>query len=266
MNTTETKSILEQFTVLERAVLYARVSGDDTRKEGRNIAGQLNMGREYCIQKGYRIVAELAEDEKKNTSGADWDLLKLNEALEMAGNGEFDVLIVRELDRFARDLAKQLVIENQFKSYGVRIEYVLGEYPDTPEGNLNKNIKAVIAEYERLKTRERMVRGKNQVALSGKVIASDRVPYGYRLSDDHTTFVICSEEAEIVELIFELYTQEGLSIRAIAARLSELKIPTAADKHSRIRKRREIGQWADVCCKLSLNVLLLITTTLCQEC
>jgi len=136
------------------------------------------------------------------------------------------------------------VIEQQFKSAGVEIVYVLGEYPDTPEGTLNKNIKAVIAEYERLKIRERMIRGRNNVAQSGKVIASDRIPYGYRLSDDRTTFVIWPDEAKVVNLIFEFYTQERVGLRKIAKRLTELKIPTAADKHKTIRKKRKASHWS----------------------
>ena len=47
-----------------RAVLYARVSSDDRGKEGRNLAGQLEMGREYAQERGYAIVAELAEDDR----------------------------------------------------------------------------------------------------------------------------------------------------------------------------------------------------------
>ena len=137
----------------KRAVLYARVSYDDRKNKARNLEGQTEDGRAYCQEKGYRIVAELAEDDR-GASGADWDLPKLNQALDMARAGELDIFVTRELDRFARNLAKQLVIEGEFKRCGVEVEYVLGEYPDTPEGNLNKNIKAVIAEYERLKIKE----------------------------------------------------------------------------------------------------------------
>ena len=32
----------------KRAVLYARVSGDDTGKDGRNLAGQLELCRNYA--------------------------------------------------------------------------------------------------------------------------------------------------------------------------------------------------------------------------
>ena len=57
----------------KRAVIYARVSGDDVRegKEGRNLAEQVKMGKEYAEGKGYTIVAELSEDDR-GASGAVW--------------------------------------------------------------------------------------------------------------------------------------------------------------------------------------------------
>ena len=58
MKTQAVKTALPVFIALERAVLYARVSGDDRSKEGRNLAGQLEMGRDYAAKKNYRIVAE----------------------------------------------------------------------------------------------------------------------------------------------------------------------------------------------------------------
>jgi site-specific DNA recombinase len=218
---TEAKSILPQFVEVKRAVLYARVSGDDTRREGRNIKGQLEMGRKFAAEKGYRVTEELAEDERKNTSGADMNLPQLNRIIDMAQASQFDVLIGRELDRFARSLAKQLVIEQQLKRAGVTIEYIMGEYPDTPEGQLNKQIKAVIAEYERAKTTQRMVRGKNQVAKAGQVIPSDRIPYGYRLNSDRTNFEIIKDEAKVIQDIFDWYIFERLSIYKIAQRLTK---------------------------------------------
>ena len=166
----------------KRAVTYARVSGDDRGKEGRNLAGQLEICREYALKKGYLIVAELSEDDR-GASGVSLDLPALNQSLEMARNGEFDILVIREIDRFARSLAKQLIIEQEFRRSGAQIEYVMGEYPDTPEGSLNKNIKAVIAEYERLKINERMVRGRRQKIKAGSVMVHGRPPFGYHLDD-----------------------------------------------------------------------------------
>ena len=93
-----------------RAVTYARVSSDDHGKGGLNIAGQVDACRRYAEEKGYTIVAELAEDER-GVSGAVMDSPGLDQALEMAAQGEFDVLISREIDRFARSLARQLIME-----------------------------------------------------------------------------------------------------------------------------------------------------------
>ena len=216
----------------KRAVLYARVSSDDRRKDGLNLKGQLDMGREYALKRGYVVVAELAEDDR-GASGADFDLEKLNQALEMARKDEFEVLVVRELDRFARSLAKQLIIETEFKRAGVEIDYVLGEYPDTPEGNLNKNIKAVIAEYERLIIAERNVRGRRNRARAGHIVIHGKPPYGYRVVelDGKIALEVSEPEARIVRLMFSLYTQgdekQGpLSLRAVTMRFTKMGIST----------------------------------------
>ena len=52
----------------KRAVLYARVSGDDRGSDGRNLAGQLDMCREHAERQIWRIVAELAEDDRGASS------------------------------------------------------------------------------------------------------------------------------------------------------------------------------------------------------
>ena len=120
----------------KRAVLYARVSRDDRDKDGRNLNGQLEMCREYAQSHGWRVVAELAEDDR-GASGASFELPQLNRVREMAREGEFNILVVREIDRLSRSLAKQLIVEEELKRHGVQIAYVLGIYPDTPEGNFN---------------------------------------------------------------------------------------------------------------------------------
>lgn len=236
----------------KRSVLYARVSGDDRDKDGRNLQGQLDMCRKYALDRGWAIVAELAEDDR-GARGADWDLPMLNKALKMARTGAFDVLVVRELDRFARSLAKQLVIEAEFKHAGVEVEYVLGEYPDTPEGNLNKQIRAVIAEYEAQKITERMVRGRRLKVEAGSVLVANRPPYGYQVNKQGTQLELETDEPEarIVRLIYKWYIQgDGtngpLSISGITRKLSEMRVPSAADTHRRPKARKkeqEPGKW-----------------------
>ncbi len=233
----------------ERAVLYARVSSDDTRRDGRNLAGQLDMCREHAEKRGWQVVAELAEDDR-GASGASLELPQLNRALEMARSGQFDVVIVREIDRFSRRLAKQLIIEEELKRYGVRIEYVLGEYPDSPEGNLMKNVKASIAEYEREKIAQRMTRGRRLVVKNGGIMLhGNKPPYGYRLATDGKSIVIHEPEAEIIRLIFTWYvegdeTGKRLGTNLIAQKLTQMNVPTWEDIHHNNSKRRGRGQWS----------------------
>jgi site-specific DNA recombinase len=248
----------------KRALIYARVSYDDRKNEARNLEGQLEDGRGYCAERGYPIVAELAEDDR-GASGADWNLPKLNQALDMARAGECDVLVVRELDRFARGLAKQLVVESEFKRQGVEVEYILAQYDDSPEGRLNKHIRATIAEYEREKIVQRMTRGRRNVVKAGKPLLCGKPPYGYRIADE--VLVIHEEEARIVRLIFTWYvygeTGKKLNVSDIAARLTEMQIPTWADTHQKptwddnhviFKKKRGFGEWSkDVVRKILSN-------------
>lgn len=240
-------------------MLYARVSGDDRSKEGRNLAGQLEMGREYAQEHGYTIVAELAEDDR-GASGAEINLPQLSRVRDMAAGDEFDVLVVREIDRLSRNLAKQLIVEEELQRAGVSIEYVLGEYPDTPEGRLNKHIKAVIAEYEREKIKERMTRGRRRKVKDGHVLVHGRPPYGYNLAevDGKRALVIHESEAGIVRLIFQWYTvgdgeNSPMSLGGIAKRLTEMGIPTYQDTHGKGFKKRRYGEWIKATVAQMLN-------------
>jgi site-specific DNA recombinase len=235
----------------KRAVLYARVSGDDRKREDRNLDGQLALCRDYAGKRGYQIVAELAEDDC-GASGAAFELPRLNEVREMAQTGLFDVLVTRELDRLSRNLAKQLFVEAELKHGGATIEYVLGEYPDTPEGNLMKNVRASVAEFERLKISERMNRGRELKVKAGSVLVYSRPPFGYRVVEqDHKWALEIDEtEAQTVRLIFEWYTSgdgdgELLSIYAIQQKLNSLGLPSPADvRGGNIHKHRPHGQWS----------------------
>jgi len=241
---------------MKRAVLYARVSSDDRSKDGRNLTGQLEMGRKYAQEHGYIITAELAEDDR-GASGVEIDLPQLSQVRDMAAAGEFDVLVVRELDRLSRNLAKQLIVEQELKRAGVAIEYVLGEYPDTPEGNLMKHIRAGIAEFEREKIAERSIRGRRLKVKAGHVIVHGQSPYGYRVAevDGKTMLTVHKPEARVVRMIFEWYIvgngESGpLSLGAIIRRLTEMGIPTFRDKRDSNRPR--YGKWS----KSSVNTML----------
>jgi site-specific DNA recombinase len=235
---------------MKRAVLYARTSRDDRDTDGRNLASQLEMCREYAAAQNWHITEELSEDER-GVSGADADAPKLRRALDLAGAGDIDVLICREMDRLARSVAKQLHVEDVLKSHNVEIAYVLADYDDTPEGQLNKHIRAVISEYERIKITERMIRGRENAVKTGNVMLAQRVPFGYKLAqvNGKRILVIDEDTAPWVRRMFNWYAHgDGekvrLSFRDISDRLTAAGVLTPADRNPiYTHKKRGRGEW-----------------------
>ncbi len=80
----------------KRAILYARVSGDDTKYATSGIESQLGDCRTYAQKQGYAIVGEHFETPEKATSGADW-LPEIEALLKLACTGTFDVLVSSEV-------------------------------------------------------------------------------------------------------------------------------------------------------------------------
>jgi site-specific DNA recombinase len=222
----------------KRAILYARVSYDDRDTDSRNLAGQLEMAREYAAGRGYQIVGELSEDDR-GASGALIELPQLQRVLTLAEHRAIDVVVTREVDRLSRTLVKQLLIESRLRDLGVEVEYVLADYEDSPEGRLNKLIRAVIAEFEREKIKERMARGRYLAARSGKVLLHGGPAYGYDAIEEPPGVRVNETKAEVVRELFEAYVRGG-SLREIARRFSARGIPTGSDLRGRNAHR---GEW-----------------------
>jgi len=99
-----------------------------------------------------------------------------------------------------------------------------------------KNLRASIAEFERLKIKERMARGAELKVKAGSTMFQRRPPFGYREveRDKKWTLEIVEDEAAIVRMIFDLYVSGGengqpLSLHALARKLTELGVPTPTD-------------------------------------
>ena len=88
----------------------------------------------------------------------------------------------------------------------------------------------MIAEYERAQIAERSRRGKRHRAHQGSINVLSGAPYGYRYVRKSDTaaadYEVLEAEAAVVRRVYEAYTQEGLSINAIAHRLNAEQIPT----------------------------------------
>jgi site-specific DNA recombinase len=201
----------------KRAALYARVSTDTQAKEGYSLAEQIRLNEAYCERKGYVVVERYADD----ISGETIDRPAMRKALDRAARKEIDVLVVLEMDRFAREPAPQYILQADFARYGVEIEFVNEDYGDgsDPMQNFRKLLAVGIASLERQHIKERSRRGKNSKARENK-LPFGTAPYGYTLSKPDG-LKAHPDEAWVVQQIFKWYVEDRVGMYAIRNRLLE---------------------------------------------
>src|SRR5690606_3425387 len=107
----------------------------------------------------------------------------LNAFMRFCTDNDVDRLIIYRVDRFGRDFLTTGLLEAQLNGLGVTIEFVEGGYDDTPEGELRKDFATMLAKYENMIRRTRVIQGKKKKAESGKFV-SGRPPFGYDLRQE----------------------------------------------------------------------------------
>src|SRR5437867_159626 len=210
------------------AAIYARVSSD-RQKENQTIGSQTAALKEYAESHGYLVPAEwVFEDD--GYSGASLIRPGLEAMRNLAAQGQIEAALVYAPDRLSRKYAYQVLLGEEFARCGVSLVFLKAPSEETAEDQLLVQFQGMIAEYERAQIVERTRRGKRHKAQQGLVNVLGGAPYGYRYikkSDNADAYYEVNEaEAEIVRTIFDAYTQQGLSINAIARRLNERQIPT----------------------------------------
>ena len=113
---------------------------------------------------------------------------------------------------------------------GASLHFVSMEFKDTPEGRLFYQMHGAFAEYEREKIRERTMRGKRGKLRSGKPITDSHV-FGYDFDKATSVYIVNPAEAEVIRLIFRLYTVECIGgVDIIADELTRRGIPSPGGK------------------------------------
>src|SRR6266496_254313 len=181
-----------------RAAMYPRVS-TDVQRGNYSIPSQVKDMVRYAEERGYVLVGDrfidpvTGQDTSKvdgaipayvdDYTGTELSRPGLNACLAFLQSTGFDVLIAHSIDRLARDPFFRQTIEREVASLGARVEYVLGNYDESPEGEVRKDLDATFAKWENAKRVERSNRGKKRKAEMGKFV-SGRAPYGYRVDLD----------------------------------------------------------------------------------
>ncbi len=210
------------------AAIYARVSSD-RQKEEQTIASQTAALIERAEQEGYTVPRQwIVEDE--GYSGAVLVRPGLDRLRDLAHEGQIQALWVYSPDRLSRKYAYQVLLVEEFVRHGVEVLFVRSPQAQTPEEELLLQFQGMIAEYERAQIAERTRRGKRHRAKAGSVNVLSGAPYGYRYIRKNQTseayYQVLEHEARVVRSVFDLYTQDDLSINAIARQLNEQGIAT----------------------------------------
>lgn len=222
-----------------RAVIYARVSTIEQAKGGKmSIPNQISECKKVIKDNNWELVHEPYIDE-----GVSGHLLEerrgLQELLRDARNHSFDLVVVKDFDRFARNKDAATAARKELKELYIQTFAIttpvsprnpqLYDPEDDDLGIMVEGVSDTMSEIERNKIRRRMREGKNAVAKKGKI--PNNVPYGYKIIrwyDEAEKKLkrrveVDEEEAKWVKWIFNEYIN-GKGMLQIAFELNQKRI------------------------------------------
>ena len=147
--------------------------------------------------------------------------------IEDAGDGEFDLILTREVARFARNTVDTLQYTRSLKAKGVEVFFINDNIKTFDgDGELRLTIMATLAQDESRKTSIRVKCGQ-QTSMDNGVFYGNGNILGYdRVGKD---MVINPEQAKTVRMIYDWYL-DGVGIRAIKFKLEQAGRLTAMGK------------------------------------
>lgn len=136
-----------------------------------------------------------------------------NRMIEDASEGNFDLIITKEISRFARNTLDSIQFTRMLLGYGVGVFFQNDNINTFDEDSeLRLSIMSSMAQDELRKLSSRIKFGHQQAIKSNVVLGNNNL-FGYR--KDNKRLVINEEEAEMVRTIFELYATDQYSMKQI---------------------------------------------------
>ena len=151
------------------------------------------------------------------------------ELLRLARSGAVDLILTKEVSRFARNTVDALQVTRRLREQGVGVIF-LSDGIDTRDndGEFRLTIMASVAQEESRKISERTRWGQLQAMRRGVAFGNDTV-YGYALRGGALT--IRPDQAEVVREVYRKCLEEGKGAHTIARELTEAGVapPLRAD-------------------------------------
>jgi DNA invertase Pin-like site-specific DNA recombinase len=203
----------EQKTIFDlklRVTFYARVS--TTREEQENsIENQITYFTDFIKSNKNWTYVEGYIDRIRGENAI--NRTNFIQMIEDGKAGRFDLVLTKEVSRFARNTVDSLVYTRELLRAGVGVFFQNDNICtiDT-DSELRLTIMSSIAADEVRKLSERVRWGHKRSIENGTVMGNNRI-YGY--DKDNCKLVINEKEAEMIRLIFDRYATGAYSVRKL---------------------------------------------------
>lgn len=201
-----------------RVCYYCRVS-TDSDVQLNSLDNQLEYYENYIKSKPKWIFSGGYIEEGK--TGVRVDVRpSFKKMIHDAKHNKFDLIITKEVSRFARDLEDSIHYIRELKDSGVGV-FFENQNLNTFDSNseLILNIMFNLAQDESRKLSSRVKFGHRQAIENGHVLGSSNIT-GYK--KDNCKLVIVENEAKFIKILFELYASGKYGFQKLSKKLSEL--------------------------------------------
>lgn len=201
-----------------RVCYYCRVS-TDSDVQLNSLDNQLEYYENYIKSKPKWIFSGGYIEEGK--TGVRVDIRpSFKKMIHDAKHNKFDLIITKEVSRFARDLEDSIHYIRELKDSGVGV-FFENQNLNTFDSNseLILNIMFNLAQDESRKLSSRVKFGHRQAIENGHVLGSSNIT-GYK--KDNCKLIIVENEAKFIKTLFELYSSGKYGFQKLSKKLSEL--------------------------------------------
>ena len=200
----------------KRAVAYCRVSTNN-EDQANSFESQQRYFKQYIEHNPDWELYEIFADE--GISGTNTKKRKeFNRMIACAKNGDFDLIITKEISRFARNTLDSIYYTRDLKKHGVGVIF-MNDNINTLDGDaeLRLAIMSSIAQEESRRISERVKWGQKRQMEQGVVFGRSMLGYDVRSGK----MTVNEEGAKAVRLIFHKFVTEGKGTHVIARELLE---------------------------------------------